>query len=84
MNFSSKTWLDLQKISLFTAAGYRTVAINLPGFGNSDKLPVDNIENKSKFMLIMTERFNRFPDYFKEQIKDNIYLMYHVSKLQHL
>lgn len=132
-SFSSKIWLDLKTISVFTAAGYRTIAIDLPGFGNSEKLP-DNMElGKSEFLLhliaelkiskpvivspsysgfytlpllikqwklftgfipvapvgqesfdschhqgpnahhnIMSERFSCLPDYFKEQVKNNL------------
>lgn len=133
MSFSSKTWLDLTTIALFTAAGYRTIAVDLPGFGNSDKLPKNSETEKSTFLLhlitnldiskpvivspsysghytlpllvknwnsftgyvpvapvgqevietidpchqsknqnFMNERFNRLPDYFKEQVKNRI------------
>lgn len=51
MSFSSKTWLDLNTISVFAAAGYRTVAVDLPGFGNSEKLPPSIEEDKSEFLL---------------------------------
>lgn len=136
-SFSSRIWLDLTTIALFTAAGYRTIAIDLPGFGNSDKLPANGEGDKSTFLLhlitkldiskpvivspsysgyytlpllvknwnlftgyvpvapvgqevieslkschhpdtatdnqsIMNERFNRLPDYFKEQVKNKL------------
>lgn len=124
----------MKTIALFTAAGYRTIAIDLPGFGNSDKLPT-TVEHKSEFLLhllaklniskpvvvspsysgfytlpllvkerksftgfipvapvgqavletlnlcheqgtnhhnVMSERFNCLPDYFKEQIENNL------------
>lgn len=51
MSFSSKTWLDLNTISVFAAAGYRTVAVDLPGFGNSEKLPPSLEDDKSTFLL---------------------------------
>lgn len=134
-SFSSKTWLDLKTIGLFTAAGFRTIAVDLPGFGNSEKLPPSMENKKSEFLLhlitelkilkpvivspsfsgyytlpmlvenwklfsgfipvapvghnvleslslcnhqgddhhkIMRERFDSLPDYFKEQIKNNV------------
>lgn len=55
MSFSSKTWLDLKTISLFTAAGYRTVAVDLPGFGNSEKLST-TVEDKSEFLIQLIEK----------------------------
>ncbi|KAJ6597363.1 Protein ABHD14B [Pseudolycoriella hygida] len=55
-NFSSKTWLDLKTISFFTASGYRTIAIDLPGFGHSEKLPAKLDNKKSDFLLhVLTE-----------------------------
>lgn len=132
-SFSSKTWLDLETISLFTAAGYRTIAVDLPGFGNSDQLHSTMAKRKSDFLLhlmaklqifkpvivspsysgfytlpllvekwqsftgfipvatvgqgviesfnlcadqgtnnVMSERFNSLPDYFKEQLENNL------------
>jgi len=51
MSFSSKTWLDLKTISFFTAAGFRTVAVDLPGFGNSEKLTSSIQYEKSEFLM---------------------------------
>lgn len=57
-SFSSKTWLDLKTVSLFTAAGYRTIAIDLPGFGNSEN-PTPSIANeKSEFLLLLITKLN--------------------------
>ena len=37
-SFKAQTWLDLGTMSLLTAQGYRTVAVDLPGFGQSESL----------------------------------------------
>lgn len=50
MSFSSKTWLDLETLSLFTAAGYRTIAVDLPGFGNSNKPSTGAQHDKLEFL----------------------------------
>ncbi|XP_067142637.1 putative protein-lysine deacylase ABHD14B [Centruroides vittatus] len=39
--FSSETWEKLNTIQLLSAMGYRTVAIDLPGFGNSPNAKVE-------------------------------------------
>lgn len=55
-SFSSKTWLDLNTVSTFTAAGYRTIALDLPGFGNSDKLPSSVQMEKPKFLTHIMQK----------------------------
>ena len=42
MRFSSKTWLELKTIQVISAAGYRVVAVDLPGFANTPKTIVRN------------------------------------------
>lgn len=46
--FSSKTWQDLNTIQLLTAMGYRTVAIDLPGYANSPSAKLDKLTFLSK------------------------------------
>lgn len=126
----------METIALFTAAGYRTIAIDLPGFANSETLSPAKRNEKSEFLLhlitkleiskpvivspsysgyyslpllvgnwkafagfipiapvgqdviesldichlhrtndhrnVMTERFDGLPDYFKEQVRNNL------------
>lgn len=50
MRFSSKTWLDLKTIQIMSAAGYRVVAVDLPGFANTPKPKSEEIEDKAGFL----------------------------------
>src|SRR5687767_12705305 len=56
MSFTSKTWLELNTINILSALGYRVVAIDLPGFGNSSK-EAHNL-NRSSFLYNLIERLN--------------------------
>ncbi len=56
MSFSSNTWLELGTIQILAALNYRTVAIDLPGFGKSTK-GSHNLED-SKFLHILIEKLN--------------------------
>lgn len=50
MRFSSKTWLDLKTIQIISSAGYRVIALDLPGFAKSPK-PNEEIEDKAGFLI---------------------------------
>ncbi len=56
MSFSSNTWFELGTIQFLAALNYRTVAIDLPGFGKSTK-GSHNSED-SKFLHILIEKLN--------------------------
>lgn len=49
MRFSSRTWLELKTIQVFSAAGYRVVAVDLPGFAMTPKAKSE-IEDKAGFL----------------------------------
>ncbi|XP_076352627.1 putative protein-lysine deacylase ABHD14B [Tachypleus tridentatus] len=40
--FSSKTWLDLGTIQVLASMGYQTVAMDVPGFGNSERARISD------------------------------------------
>lgn len=52
--FSSKTWLDLGTIRLTAAMGYHTVAIDLPGYGNT---PAVEISKRAEFLDHIIQHF---------------------------
>ncbi|KFM61097.1 Abhydrolase domain-containing protein 14A, partial [Stegodyphus mimosarum] len=52
--FSSKTWLDLGTIHILAAMGYRTVAVDLPGYANT---PPAEIPDKGNFLHQMIQSF---------------------------
>jgi pimeloyl-ACP methyl ester carboxylesterase len=56
MSFTSKTWLELDTIRILGALDYRTVAIDLPGFGQSSK--GSSSLNGSKFLHILIEKLS--------------------------
>ena len=38
-SFSAQTWKDLGTLKRFSHQGYRTIALDLPGYGKSDRIP---------------------------------------------
>ncbi|XP_015907734.2 putative protein-lysine deacylase ABHD14B [Parasteatoda tepidariorum] len=53
--FSSQTWLNLGTIQMLAAMGYRTIAVDLPGYVNS---PAVKISDKGSFLQSLLESFN--------------------------
>ncbi|XP_076354340.1 putative protein-lysine deacylase ABHD14B [Tachypleus tridentatus] len=53
--FSSKTWLDLGTIQVLAAMGYRTVAMDVPGFGNSERA---RISDRGEFINDVVKALN--------------------------
>ncbi len=50
-SFSAKTWQDLGTLKIISASGYRAVAVDLPGYGQSDSCSVSG----DKFLLLLLE-----------------------------
>ncbi len=44
MKFSAQTWNDLGTLAFFESKGFHPVAVDLPGFGKSDDLPMEKDE----------------------------------------
>lgn len=53
-SFSSQTWLEIGTLQLLFEKGFRAVAVDLPGYGKSDKIAVSNEE----FLLELIEQLN--------------------------
>ncbi|XP_076330763.1 putative protein-lysine deacylase ABHD14B [Tachypleus tridentatus] len=53
--FSSKTCLDLGTIQVLAVMGYRTVAMDIPGFGNSERA---RISNRGEFTYDVVKALN--------------------------
>jgi abhydrolase domain-containing protein 14 len=53
-HFSSKTWSDLKTLQQLTAMGHRTVAIDIPGFGQSS----GSITDPADFLAEILSTFN--------------------------
>lgn len=49
-NFTSKTWQEIGTITALAEAGYRVVAVDLPGFGQSDSTNVSRTEWLGKLL----------------------------------
>ena len=54
-SFSSQTWQELGTLTLLTGRGYRTVAVDLPGFGQSAQTPSVKAQT---FVVEMMEAMN--------------------------
>ncbi|XP_076352675.1 putative protein-lysine deacylase ABHD14B [Tachypleus tridentatus] len=53
--FSSKTWLDLGTIQMLAAIGYRTVTMDVPRFGNSERA---RISDRGEFINDVVKTLN--------------------------
>lgn len=54
MKFTSQTWRDLGTIATVTAVGHRVIAIDLPGYGNTQ----GEVEDKGAFLKKFSEAVN--------------------------
>ncbi len=52
MKFSAQTWNDLGTLTFFESNGFHPVAVDLPGFGKSDDLPME----KEAILPILMDR----------------------------
>lgn len=53
--FTSETWLKLGTLQILAALGYRTVAVDAPGFGKS---PEAAISDRGEFLNLLIEKLN--------------------------
>lgn len=53
-SFSSKTWLEIGTLQLLSEKGYKAVAVDLPGYGKSQKKAV----SPEDFLLELIEKLN--------------------------
>ena len=53
-SFSSQTWLELGSIELLAQQGYRVIAVDLPGYGKSEKITGD----RANFLLTFFQELN--------------------------
>uniref|UniRef100_UPI00398ED352 protein ABHD14A isoform X1 n=2 Tax=Pristiophorus japonicus TaxID=55135 RepID=UPI00398ED352 len=51
--FSSKTWESLGTLNLLAQQGYRAVAVDLPGFGNTPHIEIGKVDkDRADFLLV--------------------------------
>ncbi len=53
-SFKAQTWQEIGSLQLLAEKGYRSVAVDLPGYGNSEKISISATE----FMLSLLEQLD--------------------------
>jgi pimeloyl-ACP methyl ester carboxylesterase len=53
-SFKAQTWQDLGTLNIIVEKGYRAIALDLPGYGNSQRVSMAG----DKFLLMLLEKLN--------------------------
>ena len=52
-SFTSQTWQEIGTIELLTRAGYRAVAVDIPGYGRSQRISVSSLDFLAELLNVL-------------------------------